>query len=310
MIKRVLLVLLAVCCLVLPGFADKGVALVTSVKGDVTKAGQPVKIFANIGDGDKLHVAAGASVTLMFLGDQHKETIQGDSTFAVAAAGSTAPANKKTVEQPKAGLKVKGGSVAMIGSDQYGGSVKRSAGGENSGPMAISSRHSLSPTPELRWTSVEGAANYTVSVQKDFGDTPFITENVTGTSVKLTQALDRGKTYIWKVEAKTADGKEIGEDIADVEVLSDAKVSSLKTARSEFDSAKAKSPDDASAYISMAAKYLEEGLPGEAIGVFQELSSKNPTNPYPHERLSALYKSLGMDKEAKEQEAKAAELSK
>jgi len=309
MIKRVLLVLLAVCCLVLPSFADKGVALVTSVKGDVTKGGQPVKIFANISDGDKLHVAAGASVTLMFMGDQHKETITGDSTFAVAATGSSAPANKKTVEQPKAGLKVKGGSVAMIGSDQYGGSVKRSAGGENSGPMAVSSRHSLSPTPELRWTSVEGAANYTVSVQKDFGDTPFITENVTGTSVKLTQALDRGKTYIWKVEAKTADGKEIGEDIADVEVLSDAKVSSLKTARAEFDSAKAKS-DDASAYISMAAKYLEERLPNEAIGVFQELATKNPTNPYPHERLTALYKSLGMDKEAKEQEAKATELGK
>jgi hypothetical protein len=308
MIKRVLLVMLAVCCLVLPGFADKGVALVTSVKGDVTKGGTPVKIFANIGDGEKLHVAAGASITLMFLGDQHKETIQGDSTFAVAAAGSSAPANKKTVEQPKAGLKVKGGSVAMIGSDQYGGSVKR-GGGEHEGPSAVSARHSLSPTPELRWTSVEGAASYTVSVQKDFGDTPFITENVTGTSVKLTQALDRGKTYIWKVEAKTADGKEIGEDIADVEVLSDAKVSSLKAARAEFDSVKAKS-DDASSYISMAAKYLEEGLPSEAIGVFQELSAKNPTNPYPHERLSALYKSLGMDKEAKEQEAKAAELNK
>jgi len=308
MLKKVLMVLLAVSCLALPGYADKGVAQVTGVKGEVTKNNAPLKIFSNVEAGDKLHVAAGAQVTLFFLADQHKEIIQGDSSFAVTATGSSAPANKKVVQQASAGLKVKGGSVASLNSDQYGGSVKR--GGAEQVLSAISARHSLSNTPELRWTSVEGAANYVVSVQKDFGDTPFITENVTGTSVKLSKPLDRGKVYIWKVEARTADGKELGEDIADVEVLSDAKVNAIKAARSDFESAKKKSPDDASSYIAMAARYMEEGLPSEAIAVFQELATKNPSNPYPHERLSVLYKSMGMDKESKEQEAKAAELSK
>jgi len=307
MIKRVLLVLLAVGCLVLPGFADKGVALVTAVKGDVTRGGSPVKIFNNIADGDKLHVAAGASVTMMFA-DQHKETIQGDATFSVAAGGSTAPANKKTVEQPQAGLKVKGGSVAMIGSDQYGGSVKR-GGDSPTIPAAISPKHSLSQTPELRFTSVVRAANYTVSVMKDVGETPFFTKDVPGTSLKLGQALDRGKTYIWKVEAKNADGTAIGEEISDVTALSEADVKALKSARAEFDSSKSKS-NDPSAYISMASKYLEEGLPNEAVEVFQELAAKNPSSSYPHERLASLYSALGMEKEAKGEEAKAEALNK
>jgi len=307
MIKRVLLVLLAVGCLVLPGFAEKGVALVTAVKGEVTKGGSPVKIFNNIADGDKLHVAAGASVTMMF-NDQHKETIQGDATFSVAAAGSTAPANKKTVEQPSAGLKVKGGSVAMIGSDQYGGSVKRAAK-EEAGPQVVSAPHSLSTTPELRWTPVEGAANYTVSIMKDYGETPIVTKDVTGTSFRLSQALNRGQTYVWTVEAKSGDGNALGSGMGDIQVLSDADVKALKSARAEFDSAKAKS-NDPSSYISMASKYMEDGLTNEAIEVFQELAAKNPSSSYPHERLSSLYAALGMEKESKAEETKAEALNK
>jgi hypothetical protein len=309
MIKKILMVMVAVCCLVLPGFADSHVAMVSAVKGDVTKGGQPVKIMMSIDAGDKLHVGAGAQITLMFFGDQHKETISGDTTFAVDAKGTNAPANKKVVAEASGGLKAKGGSVAMLNSDQYGGVAKRSAGGET-GLVATSPRHSLTSTPELRWTSVEGAANYVVSVQKDFGDAPIISETVTGTSVKLSQSLDRGKPYIWKVEAKTADGKELGEDISDIEVLSDRDATALKAARVDFESARKKTPDDVSPYLALAAKYMDAGLPNEAIGVFQELAAKNPTNAYPHERMQALYKSMGMEKEAKEQEAKAAELNK
>src|ERR1700733_5886032 len=83
-----------------------------------------------------------------------------------------------------------------------GGMPTWGAGGDNTGPKAVSPHNSLSQTPELRWTFVEGAARYTVSIQKDFGEAPFFTKDVTGTSLTVSKALDRGKTYIWKVEAR------------------------------------------------------------------------------------------------------------
>jgi len=309
MIKKILAVVAAVCCLAFPSYADSGVALVTAVKGDVSSGGQAVKVFGKVAAGDKVHVGAGAQVTLMFMSDQHKETINGDTTFAVTASGTNAPANKKVAQAAANGLMVKGGSIANINSDQYGGVAKRSAGGESTitltGPQI-----SLNQNPELRWTSVEGAANYVVSIQNDPGDAPFVSQTVAGTSVKLNKSLDRGKTYYLKVEAKTADGKDLGEDVGTMEVMSDSQAKALKQAREAFEGAKKKNPDDMSAYISMAARYIDEKLPNEAADIFQQMAARNPSSAYPHERLFALYKSMGMEKEAKEQEARAAELNK
>jgi len=232
MTKKIAMILVAVCCIVLPGYADKGVALVTAVKGDVTRGGQAVKIFTNLAAGDKVHAGAGAQITLMFLGDQHKETVTGDTTFAVAAAGTNAPANKKTVEVASGGLKVKGGTVAMLNSDQYGGVAKR--GGGNKSLVLTTPHYSLSTSPQLTWTPVDGAATYVVSVEKSLGDEPFITQTVSGTSVKLNQTLDREKIYYYKVEARNADGQAVVDDVADIEVISNAKASALKTAEADF----------------------------------------------------------------------------
>lgn len=314
--KRGFMVLLAVVCLVFPGFAaEKGVAQLTKCKGDVKvvkgTATTPGRIFMTLEAGDKLQVAAGSEVVLFFFGDNHKEQIQGAASFAVTATGASVPANKKVVTQTPGALKVAGGSVQGLNSDQFGGSVKRDVGGAGNGLSAAIGRKSLTVTPELRWTAVEGATNYVVEVQKDFGEPALVTQTVQTTSLKLIQPLERGRTYIWKVEAQGADGSKVADEYStDLEIMTDAKVNALKAARKEFDGAIKASPDDASSYIAMAARYVEEGLPAEAIEVFTQLANKNPKNPYPHERLAALYSSMGNHKDAKMHEDKATELSK
>src|SRR5207245_1679416 len=99
-------------------------------------------------DGDKVSVGPGAQLTLFFFGDNHREQIQGEASFTVTASGSQAPAGKKTVTQTPAALKVAGGTVQGLNSDQYGGSVKR--GGDEQKLSTISERKSLSATPNFR----------------------------------------------------------------------------------------------------------------------------------------------------------------
>ena len=129
-------------------------------------------------------------------------------------------------------------------------------------------------------------------------------------SWKVKQPLARGTSYIWKVEARGEGGDALSEGVSNIEVLPEAKSNALNAARAEFDAAKKKSPDDASAYVLMSARYAQEGLTWEAIGVLEELAQKQAASPYPHERLASLYHSLGLEAAAHEHEKKAQQLSK
>ena len=54
------------------------------------------------------------------------------------------------------------------------------------------------------------AAKYTLTVAKDsaFEDTVLVRDRITGTSALVTELLEAGTEYFWKVTAKTTGGKE------------------------------------------------------------------------------------------------------
>jgi hypothetical protein len=69
----------------------------------------------------------------------------------------------------------------------------------------------VSTTPTLSWNSVSGANRYEVEVHGNSGFTNLIfqNQNVTGTSVSVSPALQNGTTYYWRVRAAN-DGGESG----------------------------------------------------------------------------------------------------
>lgn len=61
-------------------------AIVTAVKGTVTQAGKPVPLATRLDKGARLDVPAGASVTVVYLTDSHKETLTGPGFLQVGGA--------------------------------------------------------------------------------------------------------------------------------------------------------------------------------------------------------------------------------
>ena len=62
----------------------------------------------------------------------------------------------------------------------------------------------------FRWENSVHAAEYTLTVAKDssFEDTVLVRDRITGTSALVTDVLEAGTEYFWKVTAKTTGGKE------------------------------------------------------------------------------------------------------
>ena len=58
-------------------------ALVTQIQGNVKVGGAPLKIAQRLDSGARLEVPAGASVTLVYLTDAHKETLKGQGYLVV-----------------------------------------------------------------------------------------------------------------------------------------------------------------------------------------------------------------------------------
>jgi len=275
--------------------ADPGVAQVTGVKGTVQVGGQACKIFARLQSGDTVDVASGAQITLFFYGDNHREQIAGPAKFSVKPSGADLPAAKKVVTQAPGALKVAGGSVAGLNSDQYGGSVKRSGGGEDE--LHFTTGHNASRTPCLHWTELNGATAYRVDVQTGPAATPMISEVVKDTSFVVKQPLEAGKTYYCTVTALDEDQTQVGRTVGTLDVVPEGTLARITTQRQQFDSA-VKTSDDPALYLTMAAAYTEAGLTWDAIDILKQLAGRVPQSGFPHERLAAIYGALGMQKEA------------
>ena len=127
-----------------------------------------------------------------------------------------------------------------------------------------------SDQPNLRWSALEGAASYTVTIYDSSLAEVAASDRLTMTQWAVPTALARGRTYIWQVRA-VKDGREViapppaGSRVK-FRVLERAKVEEVERARKSH----------AKSHLVMGLVYAEAGLLDEAAREFDALVKDNP----------------------------------
>jgi hypothetical protein len=128
----------------------------------------------------------------------------------------------------------------------------------------------LSNRPSFRWSMMEGATGYVVEVYDDQFKLVASSQQLTGRSWTMPQALVRGKVYSWQVKA-TKDGQEIASPRppapqAKFRVLDQARANEIAKAKRAY----------ASSHLTLGLLYAEAGLLREAEQEFRLLRRANP----------------------------------
>ncbi|HEU4386153.1 MAG TPA: hypothetical protein VFV34_00040 [Blastocatellia bacterium] len=165
------------------------------------------------------------------------------------------------------------------------------------GPSERDSLRLLSPAgtatrndrPTFRWTALDGASSYRVTVSDSAFRQVATSEPLSGTEWTLPQPLKRGGVYSWEVTA-VKDGKEITAPIPPArevrfKVLDSAKLDELENA----------SRDNADSHLLLGLLYVNAGLLDDGEREFQVLASANPQSPVARKLLNSV-KSLRSSK--------------
>ncbi len=127
--------------------------------------------------------------------------------------------------------------------------------------------------PSLRWSALEGAASYTVTIYDSNFTEVAASGQLTTNRWAMPTALVRGRTYVWQVRA-VKDGREVvapppAESRVKFRVLEQAKVDEVERARRSH----------AKSHLVMGLVYAEAGLLEEAGREFDALLKANPQSP-------------------------------
>ena len=139
-----------------------------------------------------------------------------------------------------------------------------------------------SAQPNFRWSALEGAASYIVTVYDSSLTEVAASGPLTTTRWTVPKALARGRTYVWQVRA-IKDGREVvapppaGSRIK-FNVLEHAKVEEVERARRSH----------AKSHLVMGLVYAEAGLLDEAAREFDALLKDNPQSPIARRLLQSL----------------------
>ena len=130
-----------------------------------------------------------------------------------------------------------------------------------------------SDQPNLRWSALEGAASYSVTVYDSSLTEVAASGPLTTSRWSVPAALARGRTYVWQVRA-IKDGREVVAPAAagsrvKFKVLEQAKVEEVERARRSH----------AKSHLVMGLVYAEAGLLDEAAREFEALLRDNPQSP-------------------------------
>jgi hypothetical protein len=130
-----------------------------------------------------------------------------------------------------------------------------------------------SAQPNLRWSALEGATNYTVAIYDSNLNEVAASAPLTTTQWAVPTALTRGRTYVWQVRA-LKDGREVvapppaGSKVK-FRVLEQAKVEEVERVRRSH----------SKSHLVMGLVYAEAGLINEAVREFDALLRNNPNSP-------------------------------
>jgi hypothetical protein len=139
-----------------------------------------------------------------------------------------------------------------------------------------------SAQPNLRWSALEGARSYTVTVYDSSLTEVAASDPLTTTRWSVPTALARGRTYVWQVRAVKDGGEVVAPPPAAArvkfKVLEQAKVEEVERARRSH----------AKSHLVMGLVYAEAGLLDEAAREFDALLRDNPKSPIARRLLRSL----------------------
>jgi hypothetical protein len=130
----------------------------------------------------------------------------------------------------------------------------------------------LSDRPTFRWSPLEGATGYIVEVYDDKLKQVLISPQLTDTSWRAPQSLERGGIYSWQVTASKG-GEEFSSPRppappAKFRILDQTLANEIVQARRAY----------ASSHLTMALVYTQAGLLDEAEREFRALQKANPNS--------------------------------
>jgi len=244
--------------------------LTTDVSGKAEIIGKgPVSTLAQIADGSRLQISAGATLIAVDLASGREFILSGANTYIISSAGpktldgNLVPAKALPANNLKE-VRVAPGKLAQATLVMRGSPATRL-------PVLLSPLRTsvISVLPELRWESVGGATNYRLEIMKLDGSLVWDTVT-TGSmaSVPESSALEPGVSYSWRVEAMGPAGK-ISDSSSRFSVASKDAIESLKLL--------APTPEASfSRKVLFATQLQEAGAVQEAKALWKSLAKERP----------------------------------
>jgi hypothetical protein len=253
--------------------ASAGV-LVTDLTG---KAQAPDKralgMLSEIADGGSIELAEGAIMVVADLASGREFLLAGPGQFRVNKSGvqgmagaSVTPRSLPASNLPE--VKVAVARVAQATLTMRGGSFSSAA----PSPLVPARTAVLSATPTLRWSAVEGATSYRVTLFDEAAKQILdATTRETELPLQPSSGLIGGRQYSWRVEALNARGR-----IADASTIFSVVAADVIKMLEQL------KPDNGASYsrrVLYAAQLQEAGAVDEARQLWQALAREKPDDP-------------------------------
>jgi hypothetical protein len=203
--------------------------LVTEVSGkaEVEGAGA-VATLAEIPDGAKLMLAAGAQLVAVDLANGREYVLKGKARYVIATEGPKTADGKTVVAKPLPARNLPEVSVATAKVAQAA-LVMRGVRKFNVPVLLAPARTAvITTTPVFQWSGVEGASGYRLILKGQDGVAIWETV-VTTTELAVPQerSLPAGASYTWRIEALGTDGHAIADASASFSVVSSVAIKRL-----------------------------------------------------------------------------------
>lgn len=281
----------------------KGKVVVLDVRANRREAAPLDTIYA----GQKMTLAADASITLAFRADGHLERVAQPGEVTVGKLGCEPKTSVEIVDVPERHKKLVSTTVQKLRpTGETGATIVRGVlTGDPSRQISPLPNSTILGTPvKFAWPAVPGATRYKIVIDS-FDDKTKTSFATTQTQLDCADAtvLKPGAGYEWEVLAASGDG-----------ALSHAYSGSFTLATEEQKARATElkalaAPDCKIAYLTLAATWYEENnLVPEALEAYQRLVAMLPNTAAYHFALSRLYRQADFAEESQKAYQRARQL--